>query len=57
MRNRRHLRSQVTDFTCATQAMRAYDSRQARREASERTARRLVLAVVAVLTFALIYSL
>lgn len=54
--NRRINRSHVTDFTCATKAMRAYDARQRKREASERTARRLVCAVVIILTAALIYS-
>ena len=55
--SRRANRSHVVDFTAGYKAGLAYDAAQKRREASERTARRIVCAVVIVLTLALIYSL
>ena len=55
--SRRANRSHVVDFTAGYKAGLAYDARRKRQEASERTARRIVCAVVIVITLALIYSL
>ena len=55
--SRRTNRSHVVDFTAGYKAGLEYDARQKRREASERTARRIVCAVVIILAAALIYSL
>lgn len=55
--SRRANRSHVVDFTAAYKAGLAYDAAQKRREASERTARRIVCAVIIILAAALIYSL
>lgn len=55
--SRRTNRSHVVDFTAGYKAGLAYDAAQKRQAASERTARRLVCAIVAILTLALIYSL
>lgn len=55
--SRRANRSHVVDFTAGHKAGLEYDARQKRREASERTARRIVCAVVIILAAALIYSL
>lgn len=50
-------RSHVVDFTAGYKAGLEYDAAKKRQEASERTARRIVCAVVIVLTLALFYSL
>ena len=55
--SRRANRSHVVDFTAGYKAGLAYDAARKRREASERTARRIVCAVVIILAAALIYSL
>lgn len=55
--SRRTNRAHVVDFTAGYKAGLDYDARQKRREASERTARRIVCAVVIILAAALIYSL
>lgn len=55
--SRRANRSHVVDFTAGYKAGLECDARQKRREASERTARRIVCAVVIILAAALIYSL
>ena len=55
--SRRANRSHVVDFTAGYKAGLEYDARCKRQEASERTARRIVCAVVIILAAALIYSL
>ena len=55
--SRRANRSHVVDFTAGYRAGLAYDAARKRREASERTARRIVCGAVIVLNLALIYSL